>query len=112
MFATTMFRAIIEFDLSKNDVIVLLGYCSLLEYGNVSRKSQADVAKKIGIAQPTVARSVRKLKEVGIFYSTENDPRSIYINPAFIATGDSSQFQEKIEEWERLKNSDKTVIYP
>lgn len=106
MFSTTLFECTIQFNLSKNDLIVLLGYCSLMEYGNAINISQADVAQKIGIAQPTVARSIKRLKDVGIFYSIPEAPRSLYIHPAFIAKGDLSQFQEKIEEWERLKNSD------
>ena len=92
--------------LSKNDLIVLFGYCSVLEYGNALNISQQDISDLTGIARPHVARSVKKLKEIGIFYSTDRAPRSMYIHPAFIAKGDLSQFKEKIEEWERLKNSD------
>lgn len=107
MFSATVFEYMVQFHLSRNDMLVLLGYCSLLEYGNVISISQADVAKKIGIAQPTVARSIKKLRDVGIFYSTAEAPRSLYIHPAFIAKGDLTQFKDQIDEWEVEKRGKK-----
>lgn len=107
MFATTLFQSIMEFNLSKNDLIVLFGYCSVLEYGNAINISQQDISDLTGIARPHVARSVKKLKDIGIFYSTDRAPRSMYIHPAFIAKGDLSQFKEKIEEWEVEKREKK-----
>lgn len=107
MFATTLFQSIMEFNLSKNDLIVLFGYCSVLEYGNAINISQQDISDLTGIARPHVARSVKKLKDIGIFYSTDRAPRSMYIHPAFIAKGDLSQFKEKIEEWEVEKRGKK-----
>ena len=35
MFSATVFEYMVQFHLSRNDMLVLLGYCSLLEYGNV-----------------------------------------------------------------------------
>lgn len=107
MFSTTMFEYMVSYNLSRSDLLVLFGYCSLLEYGNVISISQADVAKKIGIAQPNVARSVKKLKDVGIFYSTPEAPRSLYIHPAFIAKGDLAQFKDQILDWELEKRGKK-----
>ena len=110
MFATTVFDWIIDYKLSRNDILVLLGYCSLMEYGNIISISQRDVASKIGIAQPNIARSVKRLKEVGIFYSTVEAPRSLYIHPAFIAKGDLSQYKDMIKQWEKnYKNKDKKI---
>ena len=65
MFATTLFQSIMEFNLSKNDLIVLFGYCSVLEYGNAINISQQDISDLTGIARPHVARSVKKLKDIG-----------------------------------------------
>lgn len=107
MFSATVFEYMVTYNLSRSDLLVLLGYCALLEYGNVISISQADVAKKIGIAQPNVARSVKKLKEVGIFYSTPEAPRSLYIHPAFIAKGDLAQFKDQILDWELEKRGKK-----
>lgn len=100
MFQMTLLKAIMTFNLTKNDILVLFGYSALMEYGNALNISQQDVGKLIQISQPNIARSVKKLKEVGIFYSTADAPRSLYIHPAFIVKGDLSQFLNEIEKWE------------
>ena len=45
MFQMTFLKAIMTFNLTKNDILVLFGYSALMEYGNALNISQQDVGK-------------------------------------------------------------------
>lgn len=102
VFIASLMVVLIENKLSRTDILVLLGYAQLMEYGNHISISQKDVASITGLMQPNVARSLKKLKEIGLIYSTKEAPNSLYVNPRFIAKGDLKQFKKQLEGLEKM----------
>ncbi len=95
--------------LTFNDFKVLMGYSHLMSYGNQISISQQDVANLVGIARPNVARSLKKLKELGVVYSPSSAPTSLYMHPAYIAKGDLHQFKKQLEDFEQMIAADKKI---
>lgn len=96
--------------LTFNDFKVLMGYSHLMSYGNQISISQQDVSNLIGIARPNVARSLKKLKELGVVYSPASAPNSLYVHPAYIAKGDLHQFKKQLEDFEKMVAADQQMI--
>lgn len=97
VFIANLLHVFVTSKLSRNDLLVLLGYAQLMEFGNHVSISQSDVAKVTGIARANIPRSIKKLKEIGLFYSPESAPNSLYVNPQFIAKGDLKQFKAQLD---------------
>ncbi|MCQ2740405.1 MAG: helix-turn-helix domain-containing protein [bacterium] len=96
--------------LSFAEFKVLLAYSHFMQYGNQISISQQDIADYIHMARSNVARCLKKLKNLGIMYSPIDAPRSLYMNPGYIAKGDLTQFKEKIEMFEAMIEADKKRI--
>ena len=83
------------------DFKLLLAYAEVMEFGNQISINQSDMARRIGVSQPSVARSLKRLKEIGVLYSPPDMPNSLFMDPKIIAKGSLDQFRKQFETEEQ-----------
>ena len=84
IFYNTFLQTIDDYDLSRNDIRVLLKIIELMKFGNLVRISWADVAKSLKIPQKNITRHIKKLRNAKLFI---DDNGNTYLNPQIIAKG-------------------------
>lgn len=98
MFSNSLLMSIDDYNLTRNDIRVILKLCELMQFGNQLRISFAEVGKSLHIDKSMISKHIKKLKEAKIII--ENDYGSLYLNPHIIAKG---KFLQKGRDDELIK---------
>jgi len=92
LFYESFLKVIDDFELQRTDIRVILKILEIAKFGNLISFSLAGVARELEIDRSTVSKSVKKLKEVGIFF--EDDNKNMFLNPQVIAKGSLHECHE------------------
>ena len=88
-------------EISTTDFEILLRVCKYLSWGNVINLTQQTIADDLGISQPQVARSFKKLEKNNIFYKQKG---SLFLNTNYLVKGDLLKAKES-EAYKLTKNA-------
>lgn len=77
--------AIIENNLGKTDLLVLLKVLEYVSWGNVINLTQETIADDLGLKQQQISRSFKKLVDADIFI---REKKSLFVNPNYMCMGD------------------------
>lgn len=88
-------------EISATDFKVLLRVCKYLSWGNVINLTQQTIADDLGISQPQVARSFKKLEKNNVFYKQKG---SLFLNTNYLVKGDLLKAKEG-EAYKITKNA-------
>ena len=97
IFHNTFLFTIDDYNLSRNDIRVMLKIIDLMKFGNLVKLSWADVARSLGIPEKNIIRHIKKLRDAHLLIDDEGG--NTYLNPQIIAKGKFLQ-----------KNGDETLI--
>lgn len=93
IFHNNFLLTIDEYNLTLNDIRVMLKIIDLMKFGNLVKLSWSDVGKSIGIKKQNMAKHVKKLKDASLLIDDESG--NTYLNPQIIA---KSKFLEKTDQ--------------
>ena len=104
MFYQNVLSDILASKLTLTDVKVLLGVLNHVGRGNVVNLTQNQIASEVGLTQPQVSKSWKKLISSNIFL--QNEHGSVFLNPLYIAK-QSLRSVKKSEAYDLAKNTQK-----
>lgn len=108
LFFDSFLQTIDDYNLSKNDIRVMLRIMKMMSFGNLIRISWSDVAKSLNIAPNNMPRHLKKLKEAGLIIEDSNN---MYLNPQIIAKGKFLHKKDDLNnELERLLNLGASIL--
>ncbi len=84
LFVDALLQSVDDYDLSKNDMRVLLYIVKQMRFGNLIRLSWADVARALDIPTKNISRHIGKLREAKLIIE---DEQGTFLNPQVIAKG-------------------------
>lgn len=99
LFHTSLLETIDEYNLTLNDLRVILKVIELMQFGNLVKISWLDVGKALNIKKQNMSKHVRNLKASGLLITHEG---ATYLNPQIIAKG--KFLQQRGQETEDLKH--------
>ena len=105
LFIENVYSVMIDKQITKQDLLVLMAYAKRMSYGNQIAISQQDIADELQTYKANVSNSVKKLTQRGIFYK---EGRSLYMNWKFLAKGNLSDFIKADKENHAILNSMKS----
>ena len=98
LFIENVYSVMIDKQITKQDLLVLMAYAKRMSYGNQIAISQQDIADELQTYKANVSNSVKKLTQRGIFYK---EGRSLYMNWKYLAKGNLTDFIKAEREKER-----------
>lgn len=84
VFVENLLLSIDDYDLSKNDIRVLLKITSLMKFGNLVHVSWASIGSDLGISSKNISRNIKNLKDAKLLIEYDGNT---YLNPQIIAKG-------------------------
>lgn len=101
-----------RFDLTEYDLRVLLALMGKLDLENYVQINQSQLAKEIGILQPNISRSIKKLLEIEVI---KRGPKvgntwSYRLNPEFAYKGKVKDHRKVIKEWQKMPQKAQTEV--
>lgn len=84
LFVTAFLQCIDEYNLTRNDIRVMLKIIEYMKFGNLLRMSYSTIAKDLKIDKSNVSKTIKKLKDNKLII---NDNGNEYLNPHVIAKG-------------------------
>jgi len=104
LFYDSLLSIINDYKLKQMDLKVLLVLLKKMEYGNLLKYTQNNIAKQLKTQQPNVSRSLKNLRESGILILTED--KEEYINPQIINKGNlKKQKKSQISKFAKEKHN-------
>ena len=98
LFIENVYSVMIDKQITKQDLLVLMAYAKRMSYGNQISISQQDIADELQTYKANVSNSVKKLTKRGIFYK---EGRSLFMNWKYLAKGNLTDFIKAEREKER-----------
>ncbi|WP_304526430.1 helix-turn-helix domain-containing protein [Halomonas sp. I5-271120] len=95
----TAIQRVIDSNLQKADLIILLYLIGKADYGNYVKMSQKEIAEKLNKKQPHISRSIKKLREYG-FLSTQYKGIRLHLDLAWKGHGYKHKMEKAMEEME------------
>lgn len=92
LFHTAFLQTIDDYNLSLNDVRVMLKIIELMKFGNLVHMSWTKIAKDLKIIPKNMSRYINKLKQAKLII---DDDGNIFLNPQIIAKGKFTIHDEK-----------------
>lgn len=101
-----------RFDLTEYDLRVLLALMGKLDLENYVQINQSRLAKEIGILQPNISRSIKRLLEIEVI---KRGPKvgntwSYRLNPEFAYKGKVREHRKVIKEWQKMPQAAQTEV--
>lgn len=84
MFGTAFLQCIDDYNLSRNDIRVVLKIIEYMKFGNLVRMSYSSIAKDLNIDKSNISKTIKKLRENKLIIT---DNGNDYLNPHVIAKG-------------------------
>lgn len=84
LFVTAFLQCIDDYNLTRNDIRVMLKIIEYMKFGNLLRMSYSSIAKDLNIDKSNVSKTIKKLKENKLIITING---SDYLNPHVIAKG-------------------------
>lgn len=102
LFIENVYSVMIDKQITKQDLLVLMAYAKRMSYGNQISISQQDIADELQTYKANVSISVKKLTNLGVFYK---QGRSLYMNWKFLAKGNLTDFIQAEKERSKLEQT-------
>lgn len=102
LFIENVYSIMIDKQITKQDLLVLMAYAKRMSYGNQISISQQDIADELQTYKANVSISVKKLTNLGVFYK---QGRSLYMNWKFLAKGNLTDFIKAEKERSKLEQT-------
>lgn len=102
LFIENVYSVMIDKQITKQDLLVLMAYAKRMSYGNQISISQQDIADELQTYKANVSISVKKLTNLGVFYK---QGRSLYMNWKFLAKGNLTDFIKAEKERSKLEQT-------
>lgn len=85
LFYQALLQTIDDYNLTLNDLRVILKILEMMQFGNVVKLSWSDVGNRLNIRRQNMAKHIKKLKDAAILIDDEGG--NTYLNPHIIAKG-------------------------
>lgn len=95
----TAIQRLLDSNLHKNDLMLLLYLVGIADYSNYVKMSQKEIAEKLNKKQPHISRSIKKLREYG-FLSTQYKGIRLHLDLAWKGHGYKHKMEKAMEEIE------------
>ncbi|WP_010625800.1 helix-turn-helix domain-containing protein [Halomonas sp. KM-1] len=95
----TAIQRLVDSNLQKTDLMLLLYLIGIADYGNYVKMSQKEIAEKLNKKQPHISRSIKKLREYG-FLSTQYKGIRLHLDLAWKGHGYKHKMEKAMEEME------------
>lgn len=92
MFGTAFLQCIDDYNLTRNDIRIMLKIIEYMKFGNLIKFSYSSLAKDLKIDKSNVSKTIKKLKENKLIITDNNND---YLNPHVIAKGN---FTDEVSE--------------
>jgi len=95
-------KVITDKEMTGQDIRILLGCLTLIDYENVLDKTQKEIADLVGIVQQDVSKSIRKFIAKGWFRVIGKVGRqNIYrVSPKLVLKSRAKNLNHLLEDWE------------